>query len=167
VTSDVGVATFVCDIPPAEEDGSGLRRFRGAGAHPSRSVALSRALTEAAQIRLTHIAGIRDDLPPSAYVETLGHRIGAALLDAASTGTNPRSFADVLTFEAEDLTEDVAYVLQRLGTAGIERVVAVDLSRPELDLAVVRVVVPELDCEVPHASDTAGPRGRRIAGTAP
>jgi ribosomal protein S12 methylthiotransferase accessory factor len=167
VTSDIGVAAFVCDLPPAEEDGSGLRRFRGAGAHPSRSVALSRALTEAAQIRLTHIAGIRDDLPPSAYDETLAHRIGAALLDAASATTSARAFGDVLTFEADDVTDDVAHVLQRLHAAGVERVVAVDLSQPELDMSVVRVVVPELDCEVPHASNTAGPRSRRTAATGP
>jgi ribosomal protein S12 methylthiotransferase accessory factor len=167
VTSDIGVAAFVCDLPPAEEDGSGLRRFRGAGAHPSRSVALSRALTEAAQIRLTHITGIRDDLPPSAYDETLGQRIGAALLDAASMATSPRAFADVVSFEADDVVGDVSHVLQRLKAAGIERVVAVDLSRPELDIAVVRMVVPELDCEVPHASDTAGPRGRHTPGAGP
>ena len=49
VTSDTNIAVFVCDIPA---ETNGLRRFRGAGCHPNRAVALARALTEAAQIRL-------------------------------------------------------------------------------------------------------------------
>ena len=47
-----------------------LRRLRkdpplpefGAGCHPSRDIALLRALTEAAQARTTFIAGSRDDM---------------------------------------------------------------------------------------------------------
>ena len=35
---------------------------QGMGAHPMRGIALSRALTEAAQSRLTYIAGSRDDV---------------------------------------------------------------------------------------------------------
>jgi ribosomal protein S12 methylthiotransferase accessory factor len=163
VTSDTGVAAFVCDIPPGDEHGSVLQRYRGAGAHPSRAVALSRALTEAAQIRLTHIAGIRDDLPPSAYEDTLEKRTGAALLDALSSAEHPRAFRDVVTFEADDVVEDVRHTLDCLNAVGIKRAVAVNLSRPELDIAVVRVVVPELDPDVPHMNDSAGPRTARNA----
>jgi ribosomal protein S12 methylthiotransferase accessory factor len=63
VTSDIEIPAYICDIPAATDNASsGLRRFRGAGCHPDRGVALARAMTEAAQIRLTYIAGIRDDL---------------------------------------------------------------------------------------------------------
>nr|BFF24912.1 hypothetical protein GCM10025732_28770 [Glycomyces mayteni] len=41
--------------------------FGGAGAHTSPAIALSRAVTEAAQSRLTFIAGTRDDLDPRVY----------------------------------------------------------------------------------------------------
>jgi YcaO-like protein with predicted kinase domain len=167
VTSEVGVPTFVCDIPATDEGGSGLRRFRGAGAHPSASIALSRALTEAAQIRLTHITGIRDDLPPSAYEETLGQKIGAALLDAASSSVSPRSFREVPSLDADDVVEDVSHVLRQLAAAGIDRVVAVDLSRPDLDIAVVRVIVPGLACETPESSRAAGPRVARLRAGPP
>ena len=43
------------------------RRGYGAGCHLSAEVALSRAITEAAQSRLTYIVGSRDDLFPSSY----------------------------------------------------------------------------------------------------
>ena len=39
----------------------------GAGTHPSRAVALLRALTEAVQVRTTYIAGSRDDLRPDEF----------------------------------------------------------------------------------------------------
>ena len=55
-------------ICPADESGR-LRHFHGAGCHPDRAIALARALTEAAQTRLTYITGIRDDLLPLEYEE--------------------------------------------------------------------------------------------------
>ena len=64
VTSELGVATFQVEIVDKEpEPGRGLAPSRGSGCHASRGVALCRALTEAAQGRLTMIAGSRDDLP--------------------------------------------------------------------------------------------------------
>ena len=57
VTSDIGMPAFICDIAaPTEDPSAALRRFRGAGCHPNRSIALARAMTEAAQTRLTYIA---------------------------------------------------------------------------------------------------------------
>ena len=49
VTSDIGVATFLCIVrePGAESDHLGL----GSGTHPDRAIALQRALNEAAQTR--------------------------------------------------------------------------------------------------------------------
>jgi ribosomal protein S12 methylthiotransferase accessory factor YcaO len=41
--------------------------FTGTGTHLAKSVALSRALTEAAQARLTSISGNRDDILPKYY----------------------------------------------------------------------------------------------------
>src|SRR5208282_3179889 len=69
LTSDIGIAAFLCHVAEKSATYPGLRRFAGAGCHPDRTIALARALTEAAQIRLTYIAGIRDDLLPSEYEE--------------------------------------------------------------------------------------------------
>ena len=62
MTSDIGIPAFICRIaerrqPPVvtEYDAEGM------GCHPDRSVALLRALTEAAQARLGFISGARDD----------------------------------------------------------------------------------------------------------
>lgn len=165
VTSDIGIPAFVCDIPAAGDDEfSALRRFRGAGCHPDRAVALARALTEAAQIRLTYIAGIRDDLPASDYTETTEQKLGAALLDAASQAARARSFQDIPSRTTDDVAIDLRWELERLRAIGIEQVVAVDLTRPEFGIPVVKVVVPGLEWDSNHSNYVAGPRAQQASG---
>src|SRR5438128_811065 len=83
VTTDIGIAAFVCDIrDPSSSEQDRLHRFQGSGCHPDRAIALIRALTEAAQTRLTYITGIRDDLLQSEYYEPPNAELMDALLDA-------------------------------------------------------------------------------------
>jgi YcaO-like protein with predicted kinase domain len=164
VTTDIGIAAFVCDIrdPSAGEPGR-LRRFHGAGCHPDRAIALVRALTEAAQARLTYIAGIRDDLLPSEYEEPPNAEIVDALLDAMCAETAPTSLHRIPTFAADDLTKDFRWELGRLRAAGTARVVAVDLTRLEFGIPVVRVVIPGLEGDIKHPHYVSGPRALRAA----
>jgi YcaO-like protein with predicted kinase domain len=161
VTSDIGIAAFVCDLPAARDELGGLRRFRGAGCHPHRGIALARALTEAAQIRLTYIAGNRDDIPSSDYHESLQEKLGAVLLDGLSQDAEPRAFGAIPHFDANDLACDVNWQLQRLCTVGIKRVIAVDLTRPDIGIPVVRIVTPGLEWDCTHPDYTPGGRARR------
>jgi ribosomal protein S12 methylthiotransferase accessory factor len=165
VTSDVGVAAFVCDIPATSDSQlAGLRRFRGAGCHPNRAIALARALTEAAQIRLTYISGNRDDLPASDYAESPHQRLGAALLDALSQDAGPRAFSHTAHFDADDLARDVVWQLQRLRSVGVERVIGVDLTRSDFGIPVVRIIVPGLEWDCTHPDYAPGARARHAAG---
>lgn len=161
ITTDIGVAAFLCDIrdPSAGESG-GLRRFHGAGCHPDRAVALSRALTEAAQSRLTYIAGMRDDLLPFEYEEPATAEISDALLDALSQEAEPARFLAAPGHAAEDVCQDVRWELSRLRSAGMTRVVAVDLTRPEFEVPVVRVVIPGLEGDIRHPHYMPGARAR-------
>jgi YcaO-like protein with predicted kinase domain len=163
VTSDIGVPCFVCDIP-ADQGPNSLRRFRGAGCHIDRTVALARAMTEAAQTRLTYVAGIRDDLPPSDYMESAEEKIGAALLDAMSQAAAARSFRDAPSFDTDDVVEDVRLELKRLQAIGGDRVVAIDLTRPDFGIPVVRVLIPGLEFDCTHRDYVQGIRARRAAG---
>ncbi|HTO63285.1 MAG TPA: YcaO-like family protein [Bradyrhizobium sp.] len=160
VTSDAGIPAFICDIPAASADPEGgLRRFRGAGCHPNKAIALARAMTEAAQIRLTYITGIRDDLVD--YVETATDKLGAALLDAVSQAAPPLSFSDLPNFDADDMAVDLRWELDRLRAIGVEQVIAVDLTRPDIGIPVVRVVIPGLEWDCTHPAYSPGPRAMR------
>src|SRR5438105_15735086 len=89
-----------------------------------------RAPSEAAQTRLTYIAGIRDDLSPAEYEEAPEAEIGDALLDALARESGAVSFSGVPSFASDDLTEDFRWAVSRLSAVGIEGIIAVDLTRP-------------------------------------
>ena len=164
VTTDIGIAAFLCDI---RDRSAGqprqLRRYHGAGCHPDRAIALARALAEAAQTRLTYITGIRDDLLPSEYEEPPAADIVDALLDALRQETKPISFREVPNFASDDLRQDLQRMLECLRSTGITRVVAVDLTRPDFDIPVTRVVIPGLDGDIRHPHYIPGPRARQAA----
>ena len=165
ITTELGIPAFLCEIRDlVPGDPRQPRRFHGSGCHADRVIALSRGLTEAAQSRLTYIAGIRDDLAPEEYAEAPGSEIGDALLDALAREIEPAAFGDVPTFITDDLLEDLHWALRRLEAVRISRVVAVDLTRPEFGIPVVRLVVPGLEWDPHHPNYRAGPRARAVAG---
>ena len=53
--------------------------------------------------------------------------------------------------------------LNSLRSAGIDRAVAVDLTRPEFEIPVVRVVIPGLEGDIRHPHYVPGSRARRAA----
>jgi YcaO-like protein with predicted kinase domain len=164
VTTEIGIPAFLCDIhDPSADEPRRLRRFHGAGCHPDRGIALVRALTEAAQTRLTYITGIRDDLLPSEYEEPPTADIVEALLDALRQETAPHLFREISTFAANDLSQDLQWELERLRSAGFPRIVIVDLTRPDFGIPVVRVVIPGLEGDIKHPHYVPGARARRAA----
>ena len=165
VTTDLGMATFLCEIrDQSAGDPRKLRRFHGSGCHADRIVALNRALTEAAQTRLTYIAGIRDDLSPAEYEESSEDEIGDALLDALAMEAEPTLLDIIPSFISDDLTVDLGWALNRLRVAGIERAIAINLTRPEFNIPVVRLVVPGLEWDPHHPNYRPGRRAQVIAG---
>jgi ribosomal protein S12 methylthiotransferase accessory factor len=109
-----------------------------------RHVALLRALTEAAQARTTYIAGSRDDFSRydySAAGRSRRQRQCRMLLD----GMEERDFGHIPSWESETVRDDVDWLLGRLRSAGLDQVLAVDLTRREFGLPVVRVVIPGLE----------------------
>lgn len=160
-TSDIAVAGFFCQIVDLR-DGRGHTGV-GAGVHPCREIALMRALTEAVQVRTTYISGARDDLRPRDYAaEVLARRAWQAgrLRDAHRP---VRDFACVPQHLAASFPEDLEWLLSRLRAVGLDEAIAVDLSRPELGLPVVRVAVPGLEGPDDHPDYRPGPRARAVA----
>jgi YcaO-like protein with predicted kinase domain len=145
-TSDLGVPSFVCLIVERDDaPGRSLHDAFGYGCHPARRVALLRALTEAAQVRLTAVAGSRDDLTRIDYDEQEQPGTRRRTRSLIETGPRRRNYRGRPDWDAERLDEDLARELGQLRAAGIRRVVAVDLTRPEFGLPVVRMVIPGLE----------------------
>jgi len=160
ITSDVGISAFRCLISERDEDP--LRRLysaEGMGCHPCRAIALLRALTEAAQSRLTAISGSRDDISCEEYHHLRNPEVLRQNRALTLANGSLRHFDDGPTFSGATFDEDVAWELERLRAIGIRSVVVVNLTKPEFNLPVVRVVIPGLEC-LRRDDDIPGPRGR-------
>lgn len=135
MTSDVCIPVYYCSIKETNPFGA-IQTFGGSGCHLSKEIALSRALTEAAQSRLTFIAGSRDDLFPDVYEpaqDTSGAAASSPTLDFR-TRKSP--------YLGATFAEDLSTTLDLLHAAGFPRVIAVDHTKPEFGIPVVAVVVP-------------------------
>jgi YcaO-like protein with predicted kinase domain len=146
ITSDIGIAAFACFIVPRYNSAMWHSAVAaGYGCHPAREVALLRALTEAAQARLTVISGLRDDFRTEAYEQLLNPDVLIAIRNRVSSSAPTRRFSDVPTWDGETFEDDVEWELECIRRAGIRQVVVVDLTKPEFGLPVVRVIVPGLE----------------------
>lgn len=158
VTSDIGVPCLSAVIADADILAAKAPRYHdvtaGHGAHPDPRRAAIRAITEAAQSRLTYISGARDDVFPETFTRQLPRETQQLFGATPAARTLPP--ATVAGAGASALFD---YVLDALRRAGIGTAVAVPLSSTSLPFSVVKVIVPELE-------NPDGARKRRFGGRA-
>lgn len=161
VTTDVGVPAFQCMLLDRKGEISHLGQ--GSGCHPTSEIALLRALTEAVQVRMTYIVGSREDIRRTDYLRTtLDARTAGARFMMRPVG-GMRDFGSIASFDSEDHQADVDWILGRLKSAGIRQAVAIDLTRVEYGVPVVRAIVPGLEGSDHLADYVPGARGRAAA----
>lgn len=146
--SCVPVHTFWAVLADESSNVTGSAFNMGWGTHSHPEVAAVRAITEAAQTRATLIHGGREDCALNSTLYRSAHD--------SKTSDIVRTFAkkrrgevwNVLIDTAEeysaDLNEELDRLLKRLRLAGYDTVARIDLSRAELGIPVVKVVVPGL-----------------------
>jgi YcaO-like protein with predicted kinase domain len=163
--SDLGLPTFCVGL--ADQIDRGLWRRLGTqwgcGTHLSPAIALSRAVTEAAQARLTVIAGSRDDNPPQVYATSQDLDEMKASQATAFSAPVRRSFAASPSLaETESFEGDLEVMLRAVTGVGVDRVVVVDLTKREIGIPVVKVIVPGLEGPPFQADYTPGARALRV-----
>ncbi|MCC7565553.1 MAG: YcaO-related McrA-glycine thioamidation protein [Methanomicrobiaceae archaeon] len=144
ITSDLGIPTFA-----AVSDDTMLKDPRlltiGMGTHTSARVALLRALTEVAQSRLTQIHGAREDTTEGDVRAMIGYERAKRMNRYWFEAQDEVAFGTIPTLESDDFLTDIRAVIGALERAGLRQVVAVDLTREEIGVPVVRVIVPGLE----------------------
>jgi ribosomal protein S12 methylthiotransferase accessory factor len=165
-TSDIGVATIRVALYDNTSDPVTypLPASLGAGCHPDRTIALCRALTEAAQSRLTAIAGSRDDLGRQRYREAQSAHALDVFRSYAHDHAGQKQFNCIPNVTTESVIEALDLVVMRLDQAGFSQPLTVDLSRPGMPVSVVRTIVPGL--EGPTDSPSYLPGARVLAQSA-
>jgi YcaO-like protein with predicted kinase domain len=136
ITSSLGIPSFHCVIQDTHAIRS-LGMFRGTGTHMDKRIALARALTEAAQSRLTLISGSRDDVFADFYRQKMMFSYSSQELQGAKT------FSDCKQPEiAASFAENIDYVLKQLSSLGYNQVFVINHTKAEFNIPVVHVFIP-------------------------
>ena len=163
MTCDTGIPAFWCQILERPDWPRLVAApTDGHGCHPSRSIALLRALTEAAQTRAIVISGTRDDVTAESYKGMDDPAAMEAWRRHLEFGQAPLRFTDVRSYEPPSLEAAVEWLVVRLAAAGLREIIVVDLAPAGRPYSVVRVVVPGLEPPL-HAAYAPGQRARSAA----
>ena len=126
----------------------------GVGCHPVAIRAAIRAITEAAQTRITNIAGSRDDIRPTEY--RFGLDPSLVVYRAAAGGTaRPAPLGCEL---GTPLPALIAFLNARLTHRKVTEIVAVPLGGEAFGGSVAKVLAPRLEDRAPNPNWRPGPR---------
>lgn len=145
ITSDVGIPTVAVAIDDELTKDPALLSL-GVGTHLVAEIAAVRALTEAVQSRLTTIHGTREDTVKAEFARRIGYERMKRINRKWFAPCPERVSLDELrSFSGKDFLEDIKYTIEGLGRAGLREVIVVDLTRGEIGVPAVRVIVPGLE----------------------
>ncbi len=135
--------------------------LQGYGAHLDPEVAMIRALTEAVQIRTVLIAGSRDDIFSSDFQKQKKYDSPneRKSYDDIQPTIDARTYASEATQTFEG---DIHLIMEKLQKIGISQLIVSDLTRDELGVPVLRVIIPTLE-GYKYAAYSPGKRAKAFA----
>jgi YcaO-like protein with predicted kinase domain len=163
ITSNAGVPVFFA-VVARKPDGheKHWKHFdlsSGVGCHPSAARAAVRAITEAAQSRVTSITGARDDFDPNLYQTQLKADLQIYLQAEPATGNGPAEKKPHVP------ADNLDFILTRLRAIGVTSAIVVPLQREE-GFAVAKTLVPELEHPGTGRRQRFGLRAMKMMGRA-
>lgn len=141
-TTEIGLPVIFALLAPRDQ--SATRYFdlaAGCGCHPIAARAAIRAITEAAQTRVSNIAGGRDDFDPAEYHQ----RLSASLQSLATLHADVPRPPPVGLALGTALPALLAHAKAQLVGAGITRVASFPLGGAEAGIAVTRLLAHGLE----------------------
>lgn len=152
-TSNTGIPVIYVALFPADGAGRHFDVATGAGCHPVAVVAARRAIVEAAQTRITNIAGARDDIIAGEYDQQLGRSLAVLTEDTPATRPAPVGLPSS-TGEAAL----IAAMQAGLARVGLDRIIVVPLGGERFGIQVARVFVPGLEDRLTNVNWRPGSR---------
>ncbi|MDR2943929.1 MAG: YcaO-related McrA-glycine thioamidation protein [Methanosarcinales archaeon] len=144
ITSDIGLPTIAAVADDVELKDPTLLCL-GMGTHSSPKIAALRALTEAAQSRATQIHGAREDATIADVRRQIGYdrtkRLNAKWFDSSET----IRWSELKDISSDDFLDEIKNTVRALNRVGLRTVIVKDLTRPELGIPVVRVIIPGIE----------------------
>lgn len=144
-TADIKIPTIAASADDTVTKDAGLLTL-GMGTHLDSEVAVLRALTEVAQSRATQINGAREDTVRADFAREAGYRRMKKINKIYfQEEENQINLSDIENKSTPSVTEDIEIVKEELISNDIKQILYTDLTRPELDVSVVRVIIPEME----------------------
>lgn len=144
-TADINVPTIAASADDTVTRDAGLLTL-GMGTHLDPEVAILRALTEVAQSRATQINGAREDTVRADFAREAGYERMKRINKYYFRDEDEKiSLSSIENKSTTSITNDLEIVKDELITNDIDKILYYDLTRPELDVSVVRVIIPEME----------------------
>lgn len=145
LTSDIGIPTIGAAADDVRTKDSEMLTI-GVGTHLNPEIAAIRAITEVAQSRATHKHGAKINAQLQKVTQDMGYeRIKEVNRMWFGESKRKIRLSEIPDRSTPYVLDDIEVVLGSLMNAGFESVIAVDLTRPELNVPVVRMIVPGLE----------------------
>lgn len=141
ITSDIGIPAIAAFSQDLEQEK--MIPIDGFGAHLDPKVAMARALMEVATTRALFIQkygfdGLREDFPSYCFMESTEE-------DFRFYAHEEKAIAEMEVGYYDDLLKDINKSADILQARGYDRLIAVDLTRPDVGLPTVRLIVPGME----------------------
>ncbi len=145
LTSDVGVYTIAAVADDVKLKDPALLTM-GVGAHLNPDIAVIRALAEVAQSRATQIHGTREDTVRADFVRKAGYdRMKRINKHWFGDSDEIISISSLIDLSSDDILNDINTILELLDKVGCSDVYFVDLTREEIGIPAVRVIIPGME----------------------
>jgi len=145
LTADVKIPTIVATADDRLLKDPALLSL-GVGTHLDPEVAILRALTEVAQSRVTQIHGTREDTTRADFMRKAGYERMKKINSHYFTHDDEKiSVDDIKNKSSKSLKKNIEIATNQLKKAGLDKVLFKDLTREELGVNVVRVIIPKAE----------------------
>jgi len=145
ITSDVGVTVVAAVSEDLKVEDPALLTI-GLGCHLNPTIAVLRSLTEVAQSRIMQLHGGGRGAWRAELLRQLGvERVKRINRHWFEEAPNTKVVGELKRMDTDDILADLKRVLDLLRKAGFEHVAVVDLTRPEIGIPTVRVVIPGIE----------------------
>jgi len=145
LTSDIGIPTIGAAADDVRTKDPELLTI-GVGTHLNPEIAAVRALTEVAQSRTTHKHGAKTNAKLQKVSQEMGYEtIKKVNRVWYSKSGSTIKLQDMKRLDTPYVLDDIEVVFDRLVQRGFDKVIAVDLTRPEISIPAVRMIIPGLE----------------------
>ncbi|MDR2829942.1 MAG: YcaO-related McrA-glycine thioamidation protein [Methanobrevibacter sp.] len=145
LTADVNIPTIAASSDDKLLKDPALLTF-GVGTHLNPEIAVMRALTEVAQSRVTQIHGTREDTTRANFMRKVGYermkRINKHYFQHDDEKINIK---DIKDRSSKSLKNNIEIATKELKKASLDKVLFTNLTREEIGVNVVRVIIPKAE----------------------